>query len=162
MNARDLVMTEGQAATESAVGVGTVMKIKVATEIGKVIHNTVLETRKPMEGEEVAVMTIVVEEMTKEAAMTEEARGTQVLVKVEVTIVRLAPKVAEALRVLMGSKDPMSVSNVKEKGISRENALKQVIKRSAEATRGGMIEEEAAMKGERQMRIGESVYKKVD
>ena len=164
MNVREKVMTGAQAAIESVVGVGTALKIKVGTEIGRVMDpHTVRETRKPhpMGGVEGAVMTMVGEGRNKEGTLREmgEAQGMEVVVKVEVPIVELAPREVEALKGVMGSRDPMSVTNVTKRGISRESALKQGILRSAVATREGMIGEQAVMKRERQMRIGESVYK---
>lgn len=106
-------------------------------------------------------MTMVVEGRNKEGTLREmgEAQGMEVVVREEIPIVELAPMVAEALKGVMDSRDPMSVTNVTKRGISRESALKQGILRSAVATRGGMIGEQAVMKRERQMRIGESVYK---
>jgi len=157
-------MTGAQAATESAVGVGTALTTKAVTEIGRVMDlHTAREMRvpQPMGGVEGAVMTMEGEGMNKEEALTEmeEVPSMEVVVMVAVPKVELAPMVAEALKEVMASRDPMSVTNATKRGISRESVLKQEILRSAVATKGGMIGELAAMKREHQMRIGEVVYK---
>ena len=157
-------MTGAQAATESEVGVGTVMKTKAVTEIGRVMDpHTAREMRvpQPMGGVEGAVMTMEEKGMNREGALTEmeEVQSMEVVERVAVPIIELAPMVAAVLKEVMGSRDLMSVTNATKKGISRESALKQGRLRSAEATKGKMIGELAVMKRERQMRIGEVVYK---